>query len=323
MSNSSGSRKKRVIRRLALVFLVLLALPLLLELSARYILGLGDPVLMTEGDTYDFIVTPNQDVRRFGPLGFRHRITINQWSMRSEPVAKEKSSKDEFRVLIVGDGVPFGVSWLDQEEILPYRLTELLKDEGPSPVTVLNAATGGWAVADEVAYLEEHGFFEADVCFWILNSLDLKVVDASKRIVGVNPRYPESRPLLASWELWERYLAPRLGLAPQPVAARTATDQDGQQVVEQFGQVLQRMVAVGIDTVVVLVPHTDELSGMPADFLNGVGAAAASSGVRVLDLSGEVKEALDSGADLFYDDIHPTAAGHEFLAEQLAALLRK
>ena len=61
----------------------ILFLPISLELFAKYILGLGNPPLMTEHKTIEYEYLPNQDLRRF-----HRRIKINSMGMRSEELSR-------------------------------------------------------------------------------------------------------------------------------------------------------------------------------------------------------------------------------------------
>lgn len=173
------------------------------EIVLRLVLGLGNPVLYQYDQDCGYLPVPNQQVYRF----FCHN-DINSFSMRSAPIAPQKPP-GVLRVMCVGDSVTYGTTHLDQPKIF----TSLLADELPGklhrPVEVLNASTGAWAVANELGYLKSRGTFGADVVLFILNTGDLVQQENRPRLT-LSGGYPDHRPPLALYELWVRYVAPRI-----------------------------------------------------------------------------------------------------------------
>jgi hypothetical protein len=114
-------------------------------------------------------------------------------------------------LLFVGDSVTFGTTYVDQAQIFTERLQA---DFGPwhgQALEVLNASAGGWAPANEYGYLRSRGCFGASLVVLVLNTIDL---DQRFAQLEDSPSFPRTDPHLALGELWSRYLAPRLGLAP-------------------------------------------------------------------------------------------------------------
>ena len=92
------------------------------EWFARSVLGLGDPPLSITHPRIEYLYAPNQDVRRFGK-----RFLVNDYSMRSAPLAARKGA-DERRVLVFGDSVVNGGNLTDHQDLATTRLAHLPYD---------------------------------------------------------------------------------------------------------------------------------------------------------------------------------------------------
>ena len=116
--------------------IAVLAAILLLEVALRVILGVGNPVLyvVDRGEAqggYGYIPAPDQDVRRF----FAEN-KINSFSMRSEDVARARPLRT-LRILLIGDSVTYGTTYIDQADIFASLLERGLKQTMRSKVEVL------------------------------------------------------------------------------------------------------------------------------------------------------------------------------------------
>jgi lysophospholipase L1-like esterase len=219
-SPPSTPRKKRFTWRRALVALVILLV--LTEVGLRLALGLGNPVIYQPDPACGYLPVPNQHIRRFG-----RRNDINSFSQRSAEVPMSKPA-GTLRLLILGDSVSYGTTYIDQSKIMATLLARDLPGQLHRPVEVLNASTGAWAVSNEWGYLKSRGTFEADVLLFVLNTGDL-TQPFSKTNFDVNGGYPGHKPATAIGELWGRYLKPRLLKQSGPIdagslAAPTAAD---------------------------------------------------------------------------------------------------
>lgn len=160
-------QSKPRIRALASALGAVLLFSFLSEWTLRDILGLGHPVLISPDPACDYTLKPDQNLTRF----FAHTHT-NRFGMRSDDVPALKSPQT-LRLMFVGDSLTYGTSRIDQSKIF----TELLHQELPSilhkPVEVLNASAGGWAIENEVSYVESRGTFQSDAVVMVLNDDDL------------------------------------------------------------------------------------------------------------------------------------------------------
>ncbi|HWE01119.1 MAG TPA: SGNH/GDSL hydrolase family protein [Tepidisphaeraceae bacterium] len=193
-------RKKRSAASRVLWCLKWLVICLMLaELFLRLVLGLGHPILFARDAACGYVVAPNQDLRRLFCLN-----QTNAQSMRSPPVLAVKPP-GEFRVLFVGDSVTYGQTFTTQADIFTSILARRLPGQLHRPVEVLNASAGGWAVANELGYLQSRGTFEADLVVMVINSADL-TQSFNTDLPGLFPQFPDHNPPSALSELWDRYI---------------------------------------------------------------------------------------------------------------------
>lgn len=217
MTNFSG-----VSTNLLLGLAIALASLLVLEIVLRVFFGFGKPPIYVADSEIGYLLAPNQRTRRFG-----NRIAINQYSMRSPPIAPERPAST-LRVLMLGDSIVNGGWWTDQAGTISELLRTQLTDAVASPadltrpfqqVEVLNASANSWAPRNELAYLQRLGSFEAQAILLVINTDDLFGDKPTPKPVGRDRNYPHRYPFLtlALAEIFSRYLLPRLPLlAPPP-----------------------------------------------------------------------------------------------------------
>ena len=113
--------------------------------------------------------------------------------------------------MVVGDSVTFGGVLTPHDETFPERLRASLEAKLKKPFEVLNASAGGWAIGNELAYLERFGNLQSELVIWQIGSHDLLQPKSTGEAVGVHPQMPAERPFCATTELFSRYIVPRLG----------------------------------------------------------------------------------------------------------------
>lgn len=195
-------RKKSPVRIAAWIAAALLVIGICSELLLRFVLGLGNPVVVVPDAACAYTLAPNQNTFRF----FCHTHT-NRYGMRSDAFAPEPAP-GTLRIMFVGDSVTYGTSHVDQSRIF----TELLHRGLPSvlhqPVEVLNASAGAWAIDNELSWLRSRGTFHSKIVVLVLNSDDLPQPRAQITDVGDDTAQNYSHTALG--ELWTRLLKPRL-----------------------------------------------------------------------------------------------------------------
>lgn len=114
--------------------------------------GYGQRLLTATDERVGFRLVPNQD--RTTTRG--QRMIINSHGMRDEEFPKEKPA-GEFRVLLLGDSLTFGID-VEQEEIFARRLHTALAARTGGKVRVMNGAVQGYDTSNERDWLATFGF---------------------------------------------------------------------------------------------------------------------------------------------------------------------
>lgn len=282
------------------------------EFVARFALGLGDPPLFQKDDTIEYVLKPGT-YHRFG-----HNIHINRWSQRSPEIEAKKSDPNEFRVLVIGDSVVNGGALLDDSQIATRLLEDMLRTQLVRPVRVINISAGSWGPANQLAYLEKWGTFDADAAVVVWSSHDAWDVP---RFDGLRDDQPEQRPSLAVGELITRYALPRLRRSSAP--ATVPTDNDFDQAMQSAIDLIAFARSRNLPLAIVLHETRGEIEGKAeTDQSLDRGRRllkdmVTTTGIPLSCTRTHLAPALAKGEVVFQDDIHPTASGQKLLAECL------
>jgi len=308
-------KKRSLLRVLTICSLLVVALLAITEGVLRFVLGLGNPVLITPDSACEYIIKPDQRVYRF----FSNTRT-NHYGMRSEEVP---SSRDpgRLRILFVGDSLTYGTSRVDQSQIF----TEILHRELPSivhkPVDVLNASAGAWAPDNEVSYIRSRGIFQSDVVVFVLNDGDVTQPRATMQEVGDDS--PSKRPATAIGELWTRYLKSRLLHVVRKSDAGTSIAANSDQVVQSnlrdFDAADELVTAQGARMVIVFLPFRLDIPDRSAGAQSTLRDWCAAHHVPMLDMT--ATELPYSIRDLDLDSgYHFNARGNAVVADGILKL---
>jgi len=147
-------RKLSLPRRVIFILLPAVILALLAEIILR-ILGLGSPQIdptVYKNVAGDF--TPRQDIIQESPaVGISYHITINEQGFRG---AGRVRPGRPCRVLCLGDSSMMGHN-IDEGYTAPDLLRGWFEDDFPGVFDVINAASIGYTIDDEFAYMKEKG----------------------------------------------------------------------------------------------------------------------------------------------------------------------
>lgn len=291
---------------IAIVLFGLLGL-IVLELFARWGLGLGTPVLYIAHPTIDYVVTPNQDVSRFG-----NRQIYNAQSMRSPSLDTLNGRQ---LVLVFGDSVLNGGALTDQKDLATTRATDQHYFFG-------NVSAGSWGPGNHRAWMDVHGLLGATTVLFVFNSYDLDHQPAF-RPLNTNT-HPTRPPLMASGELITRYVSRYLpyGLGrylaletppdPRPRPDRSTTGRGHLQAM--FSRLTQESTAVCI----LLHPTQTEIAHGPDPGRVGFQSLAEAWSIPVIDLAPRYLRTGDTSRLYRYrDDIHLGVAGQRVLTQAL------
>ncbi len=171
-------------------------------------MGLGHPILVTRQSAAKYELAPNQYVQRRWPLsdGPISRVWTNRYGMRSGAVTAERPP-GVLRLYFLGDSMTYGTTEVDQSKIFASLVGEELPGVVHERVQVLDGAAGGWAPANELAYLREHGTMDANRVILVLNDGDPMQPEAAAPDNEETPSV-KMHPVFGYQELWDRALEP-------------------------------------------------------------------------------------------------------------------
>ncbi|CAG9167422.1 hypothetical protein CURE108131_04365 [Cupriavidus respiraculi] len=303
------------------------------EVFARAALGLGHPPLYQSDSEIEYLLKPDQNVRRFG-----NHYRVNHFSMRAEDFAPTRAP-DERRVLVFGDSVVNAGAQVDQyviaTELLHRELAELEAQQpgqGPAPndgqphkktVTVGNVSAFSWGPGNWLAYAKRYGFFEADTVIIVTNSGDYGDVPTFEPL---NPNtHPSTEPPSAVWEAAVRYLPvylQRLNPSPPPPPPPAVTSAEaGPDSLRDLKALIRMAQQAGARVRLVQHYQTDELDGDKPPLGTALFAQACEElGVPVLSMQQAEREARQTA---YMDNIHLTAQGQRILADTLMLAARQ
>ena len=287
------------------------------ELFARFYLGLGQAPLSQPHPTIEYLFKPNQKVRPFGNL-----FQTNRYGMRSADFEPQKTDPRELRVMMYGDSVINGGNLSDQAQLASTYVQAGLARQLRRPVVVGNISAGSWGPPNELAYLKQYGFLDADIVTLVLSSSDY---DDAPTFEPLNPlTHPTVTPVSALWDGINRYLPRYIGgptineSGPLPEARHIANKRDVEVSLGAEREFLQMAKAAGVK--VVLVQHwtrSELSSGRPLEGYAVIRRVATDENVPILDDAGKLRAFLKSGKNPYRDDIHLNDNGQLALAELL------
>jgi hypothetical protein len=270
------------------------------EVFIRYVFGLGDPPLYKTDAAYEYALSSNQNLIRFG-----NKFSTNSFGMRSSNINPEQ---DEI-LLLVGDSVVNGGALLDQSEtmstITEQRFSALYKYR---KVRVASISAGSWGPQNQIAFLEqlpELNIIGVVLVFSSHDDSDIPTFRYSDTLV------PQSRPVLALEEVVRKYLPALLVRVikfvrngEEPIKTRKSH--------KNGGEIRKIVSAIERYSVPILIYHhltLQEISSESPRFND-----EHISDVKYFDY--QVSE--DSESKLYYiDNIHPSPLGAKLMGEQI------
>jgi lysophospholipase L1-like esterase len=292
------------------------------EIFARFYLGLGDPPLTQTHPTIEYLFKPNQKVHPF------HRLfQTNRYGMRSEDFPPQKLDPRELRIMVYGDSVVNGGNLTDQSRLATSILQRTLARELDRPVVVGNISAGSWGPPNELAYLKQYGFLDADVVVLVLSSSDY---DDAPTFEPLDPlTHPTAAPISALWEGITRYLPRYLhGLSVNqsgvvPEANEVANKRDIDVSLSAERDFLEMAKAYSVNILVLQHWTASELRDRKA--LQGhtdIRRVAVEAVVPICDDSDRLRALLDRHLNPYRDDIHLNEDGQQVMAELLLDVLK-
>ena len=120
------------------------------------------------------------------PIGYRNRpglvgnyfgvpVSINKYGMRDDEITQKKSH-NEFRILLLGDSVPFGIG-VTSENMLSMQLQDMLNKGNSTELKyrVLNMGVPSYNTEQELIQLKNTGLmFEPDIVLLLFSQNDIE-----------------------------------------------------------------------------------------------------------------------------------------------------
>ena len=307
--------------RVAILGAIILASLAAGEWFARAQLGLGNPPLSVAHPTIEYLFKPNQDVRRFG-----NSVRINAYGMRSYDFSESKP-ESEFRLLVSGDSVLNGGALTNQAHLATELLQEKLETALDRPSVVGNVSAGSWGPGNLAWLCAGYGFFEADVVILLISTHDYR---DNPKFAPLNPStHPQRRPISALGEGITRYLPRYLPSLPTwqeqdhsdglNVSSSVANN-DESEIERGLGDLRAFLELAQAQVPLVIVAQfleRSELLQEPGEGYFLIRDEAKKLSVPAVSTEIYFHEALQTGPEIFRDNIHINELGQTVLAEAL------
>jgi lysophospholipase L1-like esterase len=227
-------------------------------------------------------------------------VVIGAHGLRNPEVAVPKPA-DVFRILVLGDSLPFGWGVAEADafpRVLERELAARPRADGKR-YEVVNAGTPGFGLVEEYLWLRDHGLAMApDVVLHVVIHNDVEPLPAAPRLL-LSPGLRRVRAL----RLLERVVE---------IATQDGTHHPGTGVTpEQFVFTLDKMVELCAGSSRYVLFDT---VGVPA-------AIAACAAKAIPRIAAVVDHAWLNAHHVHAADFHPNAAGHRWFVDRILAQL--
>jgi hypothetical protein len=303
------------------IIFLLFGLVVIIELFARYILGLGNVSTYIESPLFEYIYSPNQSINRFGNV-----LLTNSYSMRSNPLKLK-----DHGTLVFGDSVLNGGSLTDHNKLATTLLeNSLQKHCDDQHLRVLNISAGSWGPDNAYAYLISKVDFDSfNRIVLVFSSHDAHDNMAHENIVGNHVSFPSDKPYLALTDGFSRYFIPKI--------KDLLSNRDSIHKIHKIHKIdknkefntgwndfINYSLKQGIDLLVVLHPSSQEI----------IDGSYDENGVKIIELLNkkgvpyllELDSYLRGGDDFtsnYRDDIHYNENGQNYLYSKILPVLKK
>ncbi len=303
-------------RRRPPILLTALAILVVAELALRFGAGLGDPPIVERDPDIEYVLKPGETYRRFGA-----RIQINDHHMRAAAFDARPAS-DEWRVMLVGDGVAFG-DGLDDAQTPAARLTALLGARAPGCAPIVGTvAAPGWGPVNQLAYVDRFGLFGADNVVIVATAEDVGDYPTHTREALPFRLTPSYLALIDAAQIaLARQFAP--GPRPSPLSQREREARS----MTALARLVAKSQIMGADAAILFHPTRSDLadgrSAAGDDALTAFARVAEAHTAPLIDLTQAYRAAAAKPENLYADERLMSARGAERLADAIAEHLAR
>ena len=288
--------KKKILFKFGLLSIFIFSVSI--EITAKYILGLGNPPLFIQHKSIEYEYVPNQNLKRF----HRH-IKINSMGMRSEEFSQNSSKK---RILVYGDSIVWGGTITDQKDLSTEVLGKLLEENNYN-YEVGNISAGSWGPGNWLAHVTERGIYGADIVILVISSHDW-LDNPTYASIKNNISMPTKRPNFASEELIKRYIFPKIkkSFPPRNKSHNNQINTENKKGLEDLGKFINLVREKGAEIVVVQFWDREEFkNNNPKEGTKFIKKVLRDNKVKTIDSIDGFRKCSKNSRDLFIDHIHP------------------
>ncbi|MGB3536245.1 MAG: SGNH/GDSL hydrolase family protein [Microcoleaceae cyanobacterium] len=305
--------------KVAIIILVgIIAGIIILELALRRIAGFGKPLIYISDPEIGYLLAPSQKTRRLG-----NSIEINRYSMRSPEITLEPS-ESTLRILLLGDSIVNGGWWTDQADILSVQIQQQLTTD--NTVEVLNMSANSWGPPNQLAYLQKHGIFQAEIIVLVINTDDLFSKIPNPLIVGRDRNYPDKLPPFALWEFFSRYFG-STSPVPEPPQPEAVTKDPVGFNLDKITKIKQHILSENAQFLLAMTPLLREIgeSG-PRDYevkaRQRLTALTEEENITFIDFLPLFNQ-IPNSETLYRDHIHLSVSGNQIVSQKLSQQLKE
>lgn len=265
---------------------------LIIEIAARLTGAINFPLYILN-DKIGYIVSPGQN----GSF-----LNKNNWIVNDKSQGAEKWSQEDKSVLLLGDSIVWGGNLFDHKDKLGAQLEDKLN------YRVWPAASGGWGVANEVAYLDLYPevVAAAETIVWLVDNGDLGELVKWRS----EEKHPTKRPFSAVIYLLKKYISP-FSIAkstPQISASSEETKIDFARKVAELKRMKKKLIFV-------ICPTKTEFTGNDTERNYSYKLLLKEIKNLIGDVElVELRESPEWSLGLYRDEIHPNKEGYSVLA---------
>lgn len=251
-------------------------------------------------------------------------ITTNSLGLRDEEIPDPKPT-GEYRVLLLGDSSIFGHGVTLPETFVKQLEARLQAAFPKRAIRVVNGGISGYSSFQGRVWFHELGpKVQPDLVIAAYYFSDF-VPDICPDKNRVLPGFFElglSRALSRShlYQFLRDELVQRGGSSTNPSMVPRVSVDDYRGNLAGILDEAKGMGARGM--LLLLTPREDPVPAGQRPYRAAAQALAAAHGIPLVDMEDPFREAAGPRADLFLDEVHPSAAGNRIVADRLAAAIR-
>ena len=245
-------------------------------------------------------------------------VATNRWGMRDRDYTLEKPPRT-WRAAIVGASVPFG--WgVAQDSVFEPLLEDRLNREKPFPqidrYEILNFAVAAHTLLQYAETVEQRAVrFEPDILLFTTLGMELRFARES-----IQKRFTRGDPLPPPVETILQQAGVTRSSRPSTILRRLTEAATAEKLhTWAYQRIAESCRRRGIAPVWVYLPPTDQRD--PDQQFAILSRAARSAGFVILDLRDVYRNEPPRSIILSGDRLHPSATGHQFIADRLYAAL--